>query len=59
MALMVSLGKWAGFLGYQLSAAQVDERCAEKRVETLTALAQIRSKGGSVTAMKASATTKT
>jgi hypothetical protein len=55
MRLMTLLNQWAGFLGYQLSAAQVDERCAEKEVEKLTAFAQIRNKGGSVSAMKAGA----
>jgi hypothetical protein len=55
MALFSKLNRWSAHLAYQLSAAQVDERYAGLRVEKLTALAQIRNKGGSVAAMKSSA----
>lgn len=55
MSLFSDLNRWSAHLGYQLSAAQVDERYAGLRVEKLTALAQIRNKGGSVSAMKAGA----
>lgn len=55
MELFTRLNRWSAHLGYQLSAAQVDERYAGLRVEKLTALAQIRNKGGSVSAMKAAA----
>lgn len=54
MALMTELSKWSAFLGYQKSAAEVDERFAAQRVERLAALQQIKNKGGSVSAMKAS-----
>lgn len=55
MKLFSQLNRWSAHLGYQLSAAQVDERYAGLRVERLTAMAQIRNKGGSVSAMKAGA----
>lgn len=54
MKLLTRLGKWVGYLGYQKSAAEVDERFAATKVERMAALAQIKNKGGSVSAMKAS-----
>ena len=40
MSLMTRLNRWANHLGYQLSAAQVDEQSAEQEVETLQAFAR-------------------
>lgn len=54
MKLMTAVNKWANHLGYQLSRAQVAEKFAAQLVEKLSAFQQIKNKGGSVTAMKAS-----
>lgn len=55
MALFGKLNQWAGYLGAQLSAAQVDESYADKLVEKLAALAQIANRGAkTATVIKAS-----
>jgi hypothetical protein len=55
MSLFGMLNRWAAFLGGQLAAAEVDESYANKLVDKLTALGQIRARGEkTATAMKAS-----
>jgi hypothetical protein len=46
MELFAQLTAWAGFLGAQLAAAEIDERAAEAVLEAAEATAMVRDWGG-------------